>query len=303
MTADKAGDGPGGRCRAAVLGHPVAHSLSPVLHRAAYAALGLQGWTYDLADVTVEQLPGFVAGLDPTWAGLSLTMPLKKAVFPLLDTISPLAAAVGAVNTVTWPGRAAPEGGVGDNTDVLGILAALAEAGLTCAGSAVVLGGGATAASAVAAALELGCAEPVLRVRSPERARDTLEAAERLGARPVTAPLADAWHDLDGVDVVVSTVPSGASADLATALDTVAAARRRDAALPVLVDVVYAPWPTALAAAWQRHGGTVVGGLSMLVHQAVEQVRLMTGHAGPLEAMRAAGRQELARREGCDATA
>ena len=86
--------------RAAVIGHPVAHSLSPVLHRAAYAALGLEGWTYEAIDTTEEQLPALVNGLDASWAGLSLTMPLKHAVIPLLDHVDPLANVVGAVNTL-----------------------------------------------------------------------------------------------------------------------------------------------------------------------------------------------------------
>ena len=304
--------------RAAVLGHPITHSLSPVLHRAAYAELGLAGWCYAAVDCTGEHLPDFLASLDPTWAGLSLTMPLKKVVIPLLEAVSPLAAAVGAVNTVTFPAGRAPDGAIGDNTDVHGIVAALAEAGVTAAKRATILGGGATAASAVAALHELGCRDPLLRVRSAERARETLEAADRLGARPVTRPLAQAWTDLedgvagDGLDtgedgederveVVISTVPIGASADLADALDAALAARHAGPPrLPVLLDVVYAPWPTPLAGAWARHGGVAVGGLALLVHQAVEQVRLMTGRPGPLAAMRAAGELELARRPAAD---
>ncbi len=278
--------------RAAVLGHPVAHSLSPVLHRAAWAALGLDGWDYGLHDVTEEQLPAFVAGLDGSWAGLSLTMPLKKAVIPLLARVSDLAVAVGAVNTVTWPDGPAPGGGVGDNTDVHGLVAALTHAGARDVASAAVLGGGATAASSVAALLALGCPEPVLRVREAGRAASTLAAAERLGARPEVAPLADAWTALD-VDVVVSTVPAGASAGLAGTLPDAFPGPP-----PVLLDVVYAPWPTPLARAWAARGGRVVGGFEMLLHQAGEQVRLMTGHEPPIEHMRAAGEAELARRSG-----
>src|SRR3954465_4946696 len=101
-----AGRAPGTRprSRAAVLGHPTPHSLSPSLHRAAYAALGLDDWRYDAFDVTEEGLPGFVADLDGPWAGLSLTMPLKQTVIPLLDHIEPLAQVVGAVNTVLLQG-------------------------------------------------------------------------------------------------------------------------------------------------------------------------------------------------------
>lgn len=113
--------------RAAVLGHPVAHSLSPLLHRAAYQALGLAGWTYGLQDVTEEQLPGVVRDLDASWAGLSLTMPLKQVVLPLLDHVDPLAEVVGAVNTVVVQGGGTAPVLVGANTDVAGIVAALRE--------------------------------------------------------------------------------------------------------------------------------------------------------------------------------
>jgi shikimate dehydrogenase len=155
--------------RAAVLGHPVAHSLSPRLHRAAYRELGLDGWSYEAVDVTEEQLPAFVATLDGTWAGLSLTMPLKQAVIPLLDHVEPLAEVVGAVNTLlVQPGGRSPVL-TGANTDVHGLVAALSE-GLAAAGStgtgprsAVVLGAGATAASTLAALAELGCTTPVPR--------------------------------------------------------------------------------------------------------------------------------------------
>ena len=113
--------------RAAVLGHPVAHSLSPTLHRAAYAALGLDEWAYDPVDVTEEQLADFVAGLSDEWVGLSLTMPLKQTVLPLLDHVEPLAQVVGAVNTVLLQGSGPARTLVGANTDVHGLVAALRE--------------------------------------------------------------------------------------------------------------------------------------------------------------------------------
>jgi shikimate dehydrogenase len=277
--------------RAAVLGHPVGHSLSPVLHRAAYARLGLAGWTYQAVDVDEAGLPGFFAGLDQEWVGLSLTMPLKRAVLALLSSISPLAAAVGAVNTVTF----APDGAIGDNTDVPGMVAALAESGVVRVRRAVVLGGGATATSAIAALSELGCDEPSVHVRSPSGAAELRSAAERLAVRPVLRGLGEA--DLTvaaGVDLVVSTLPGTAADALAAAL--LRAARDGAAVLPVLLDVVYAPWPTLLARRWQEAGGRVVGGFGMLLHQAADQVRLMTGLPAPVEAMRAAGESELARR-------
>jgi shikimate dehydrogenase len=285
-----------GRHRAAVLGHPIAHSLSPVLHHAAYAALGLTGWSYQAVDVDEAGLPDFLAGLDGSWAGLSLTMPLKRAVRPLLVAESPLAAAVGAVNTVTFTDA----GPVGHNTDVAGIVAALRESGVTRVARAAVLGGGATATSAVAALRELGCDRPTVHARRLSTTGDLRAAAARLGSAPVLTGLdADGLALLGDAEVVVSTLP-GAAADLLAEplLGAAAAGGRPGSALPVLLDVVYAPWPTVLAGRWQVAGGRVVGGFAMLLHQAGEQVRLMTGRAAPLEAMRRAGEAEIATRTG-----
>lgn len=258
--------------RAAVLGFPVRHSLSPLLHRAAYAELGLTTWSYDAIECREEELAAFVGGCGPEWAGLSLTMPLKRVVFPLLDTVAPLAVEVGAANTVIFRDGARH----GENTDVHGIVAALAEAGVPAPASATVLGGGATAASALAALRELGLREAALVVRDPRRAGETLEVAERLGMSVETQP----FESFDaGVDLLVSTLPAGAADSFAAE-----AARAR-----ALFDVVYSPWPTVLAQAVQEKGGTVVAGLSMLLHQAVRQVELMTGRApAPVEAMRSA---------------
>jgi shikimate dehydrogenase len=278
----------------------VAHSLSPVLHRAAYAALGLSDWEYVARECDEAGLPGLLAGLDGTWRGLSLTMPLKRAVMPLLDAVSPLATAVGGVNTVTWPdGGGSGSGGarraVGDNTDVHGLVAALAEAGAAGpVGSAVVLGGGATACSAIAALRELGCPEPVVQVRSEARAGDLLAAAGRLGVRPVLGPLDDVGAAL-AADVVVCTLPADGGAAWAARLAAVAAGQKPDG---VLLDVAYHPWPTAAAGAWGELGGAAAGGFAMLLHQAAAQLRLMTGEEPPVAAMRAAGEAELARRAG-----
>ncbi len=261
--------------RAAVLGSPIAHSLSPVLHRAAYDALGL-AWSYDAIEVRPEELGTFVDAMDDSWAGLSLTMPLKQTVLPLLDTVSGLVVGTGAANTVLRRHGALR----GENTDVDGIVEALREAGVAAVGRSVVLGGGATAASALAALQRLGDPAPTVLVRSAGRAGPLLAAAERLGAQPVLGPLEPQALAV-GVDVVISTVPAGALDDFAGRLVL-------SGQLPVLLDVVYAPWPTALGAAYAGAGATVVGGAVMLLHQAAAQVTLMTGLPAPLEAMRAA---------------
>ncbi|MCW2544780.1 MAG: shikimate-5-dehydrogenase [Frankiales bacterium] len=259
--------------RAAVLGSPIAHSLSPLLHRAAYDALDLD-WRYDAIEVTADGLPRFVAALTPEWVGLSLTMPLKVAVLPLLTRRSALVETTGAANTVVLR-----EGELlGDNTDVAGLLTALREAGITEALSPVVLGGGATACSALVALRELGCVIPTLVVRSPPTA--ALATAARLGMSPIVIDADRA--DLAGAGLVISTLPAGAADRWATQV--------RD--VPALLDVVYDPWPTAIAAACQ---GTVIMGSAMLLHQAAAQVELMTGQPAPLPAMRAAleGRSSL----------
>jgi shikimate dehydrogenase len=260
--------------RAAVLGSPVAHSLSPALHVAAYAALGLTGWTYDRIECREEELAPFVDRLGPAWVGLSLTMPLKRVALEVADEVTPLAAAVGAANTLLLDGGRRRAG----NTDVTGVLGAIREAGLTRARTAVVLGAGGTAQAALAALRELGVEEPTVLVRDPGRAGDLRAAAERLGVRPVVAGgLLD--EPLPPADVVVSTLPAGAA-------DPVAAHPWRGR--PVVLDAVYAGWPTPLARSAADAGCIVVSGLALLLHQAVEQVRLMTGRQPPIEAMRAA---------------
>ncbi|RNL70414.1 shikimate dehydrogenase [Streptomyces sp. I6] len=272
------------RRRAAVLGSPIAHSLSPVLHRAAYAALGLTGWSYDRFEVTEADLSGFLRGLDASWAGLSLTMPLKRAVIPLLDGISDTAAAVEAVNTVVIgdDGRR-----TGDNTDIPGMVGALHERGVAEVDHAAVLGAGATASSALAALGRI-CTGPVTAyVRSRARAEEMRGWGERLGVEVHTADWAEAAHAFDA-PLVVSTTPAGATDFLVPYVP------ERPG---TLFDVLYDPWPTPLAAAWTEQGGSVVGGLDLLVHQAVFQVELMTGHSpAPLAAMRAAGEEALAGR-------
>jgi shikimate dehydrogenase len=272
------------RSRAAVLGSPIAHSLSPVLHRAAYAELGLDGWTYDRFEVDEAQLPAFVGELGGEWAGLSLTMPLKRAIMPLLDEVSETAASVEAVNTVvlTEDGRR-----LGDNTDIPGMISALRERGVEKVESAAILGAGATASSALAALARI-CSGPVTAyVRSQARADEMRTWGERLGVDVRTADWADA-REAFAAPLVIATTPAGTTDALAPYVPE---------AVGTLFDVLYDPWPTALAAAWSARGGAVVGGLDLLVHQAVLQVEQMTGVASaPLAVMRAAGEQALSGR-------
>ncbi|WP_405020463.1 shikimate dehydrogenase [Kitasatospora sp. NBC_00070] len=271
------------RHRAAVLGSPIAHSLSPVLHRAGYAALGLTHWQYGRHEVDEAGLPGFVAGLDPAeWAGLSLTMPLKRAILPLLDEVSPTALSVDAVNTVVFGADGRRRG---DNTDVPGLVNALRERGIDSVEAASVLGAGATASSALAALAQVCTGEVTVYVRSVERAAEMRELGERLGLKLRTADWADGAQAL-AAPLTVSTTPAGATDAFAPAIPGAPGA---------LFDVLYHPWPTALVAAVEGKGATVLGGLDLLVHQAVLQFEYFTGVAeGPLAAMRAAGEAALA---------
>ena len=274
--------------KAAVLGAPIAHSLSPVLHRAAYRALGLTGWSYEAIECDTARLPAVLGGCGPQWAGLSLTMPLKRAVLPLLDELDPLAREVGAANTVVFAGGRRH----GHNTDVPGMIAALGKAGLTAppgpaAGepTVLILGGGATACSALASARGLGAARVTAAVRDPARAQDLLAAGARLGVA-VTLTGFEAPQG-DPPELLISTVPAGAADIYAKRI------ARGDLVPRHLLDVVYHPWPTPLAVAARKLGTSVAGGFDLLLHQAADQVTLMTGKPAPLAAMRAAGESAL----------
>jgi shikimate dehydrogenase len=272
--------------RAAVLGSPVGHSLSPVLHRAAYRALGLPGWSYEAIECDEARLPAVLDACGPEWAGLSLTMPLKRAVLPLLDWAEPLAADVGGANTVIFAAGARH----GHNTDVPGMISTLVTAGLSAAGPALILGVGATACSALAALRGLGGSEATVAVRDPARAGHLLAAARRLGMVVRLAEFGGqatvgSWY------LLISTVPAGAADGYAERL------LRGDLVPSAVLDVVYHPWPTRLAAAAEQTGATVISGFELLLRQAARQVELMTARAAPIAAMRRAGRAELERRE------
>jgi shikimate dehydrogenase len=278
---------PGATRRAGVLGSPVAHSLSPALHRAAYRELHLAGWSYDAIECNEQGLPALLDALGPEWAGLSLTMPLKRAVLPLLDYTEPLAAEVGAANTVVF----ADGQRRGFNTDVGGIVTALSEAGIKPEGNVVVLGNGATACSALAGLRRLGATDIAVAVRSPGRAEPLLAVAGRLGVRVRLIALGPdlasrRWQ------LLVSTIPAAAAEPTAAQLSA------GELSAAAVLDVGYDPWPTALAAAAAKAGSSVISGYEMLVYQAAGQVELMTGLKAPVSVMHAAGLAELARRRG-----
>ena len=263
--------------RAAVCGKPIAHSLSPVIHNAGYAATGLTGWRYTTFECADAELPDLVAGLGPEWAGLSLTMPLKETALRLAAEASPGATAIGAANTLVHR----PDGSwYADNTDAVGMVRVLRDAGLAAAPRVTVLGGGGTARAALAAAAGFGATEVTVVTRRPAAREDLEPAAAALGLRLRGVDWADAAATMTA-DAVISTVPKGAADHLALE------ARWRPGT--VLFDAIYDPWPTPLATSAEASGLAVVSGLDLLLAQALSQFEQFTGfRPAPEAAMRAA---------------
>lgn len=265
------------RRRCGVLGKPISHSLSPAMHRAAYAHLGLD-WTYDAFEVGEPELEAFLRGCDESWRGLSLTMPLKRVVIDLADEIDTVAAALGVANTIVFGEHGIAAG----NTDCAGAVAALAEKGIDSAMSVRILGGGATATSIAYAVATAGARHIEFVVRNPETVTDAVAVAENAGAevlvRGIDQPL------IRVVDLLVSTIP--AEAVRAGALGFVESSR-------AVFDVIYDPWPTPLAAAAVVAGIPLVSGLDLLAHQATLQVQMMTGSPVSVDILRDAALAEL----------
>lgn len=257
--------------RAAVLGSPVDHSLSPVLHGAAYDSLGLP-WSYERIDCDGDRLPALVASAGPEWVAFSVTMPGKAAAAAVAETRSELVELLGVANSLI---RVAA-GWRAENTDVDGIREALRAAGVDRVRQPLVLGSGHTARAALAAVAQLGAQQVIIAARRPGT---VLELAASLGLTATAVAFDPVRVRTAAVeaDLVVSTVPAGVGDDLASAL----------AQVPVLLDAIYHPWPTPLAAAGDAERITVTG-LDMLMHQAFRQVELFTGRDAPRAAMRTA---------------
>ncbi|MDO5034103.1 MAG: shikimate dehydrogenase [Actinomycetaceae bacterium] len=266
--------------RAFVIGQPIAHSLSPVLHEAAYEALGLGDWSFSRVEVAPEQLEEFVSSISSDVAGVAVTMPHKQQVMGLLDAIEPLAEGVGAVNTIVPAGKVLS----GFNTDVHGIVKAISEnAQVPKDARAVILGARATASSTLAALGQLHVGSIATVARSFAGPGSITFAETRLGLATEHVP----WRDEERVveelrsgDVIVSTLPTGVADYWAE--------RFVPKSGSVILDVSYNPWPSKLAKLGMEAGAHVVSGYSMLLHQACLQVELMTGRSAPVEAMRGA---------------
>lgn len=261
--------------RAAVLGSPVGHSLSPVIHRAGYVAAGLSGWSYEAVECGEDELPGFVTALGPEWAGLSVTMPLKEAALRVTDRVAPLPAALGAVNTLVRD----PDGEWrAENTDAPGIAQVLGEdAGH---GQVVVLGAGGTARSALGAAAQLGAGYVTVVARRAEAVARLEPIGHALGVTVIPHRWSTAAEVVGSADVVISTVPAGVTDALSEQVVWRAGT--------VLLDALYDPWPTPLAAAAGAAGCRVVSGLDLLLAQGVAQFELFTGVRAPWVEMHAA---------------
>ena len=259
--------------RAAVIGRPVTHSLSPLLHRAAYRALGLTDWTYDALDLGAEDVPVLLAGLGEEWRGFSVTMPCKHAAAAAADEVGPLPRLLRAANTLSR----LPDGGWrADNTDALGVGLALQLAGVEAVSHAAILGAGGTAAAAAVALAELGAGQVDVHVREPARAAELVRILGTLG---VTTTVTRMAGSVVAADVVVSTVPIDGQPAV---LDLGWRAGQ------TVLDILYSPWPTPLARRVGDAGGTVISGLEVLFWQATSQVEIMTGHPAPIAEMRAA---------------
>lgn len=274
--------------RAAVLGAPITHSLSPVLHRAAYAAAGL-AWDYTAIECDEAALPGVLSRVrsEPGWRGLSLTMPLKVAAMPLADELSDDVAVVGALNTLVVDAAGDATRLVGHNTDIAGVRLAVRETGVIEPQKPLVLGAGGTARAAVVAMARLGAPLVVVVARDVTRAASLAAVGERAGIDVRALPWTDVRRGMDAADVVIATTPKGATDSLCEG--------GWPAGVP-LVDVLYDPWPTRLASYAAGQGAPIAGGMAVLAYQAAEQFELMTGRPAPTEAIRAAGEQALAAR-------
>ena len=262
--------------RAAVLGSPIQHSLSPALHLAAYAGLGIDA-TYEAIEVHRGELESFLRTCDESWIGLSLTMPLKEEAVAVAVECEPIVTSLGVANTLL-PG---PRGWRACNTDIAGIVNAI---GVVDAHSASVLGAGASARSALAALAVLGVRHVELRARRLQQAQEGVALANELGL-DATALELTTTTTLEDVELCISTLPPHAADGVEV-----------EGSCGTLLDIAYDPWPSRLAVTWLEHGGRVVAGHEMLLHQAVEQVRLMTGRDPDVTQMRRGMEAELARR-------
>ena len=265
------------RKRAAVLGSPISHSLSPALHNAAYLSLGIEG-KYDAVEVKSGELDAFmkqVREANVNWIGFSLTMPLKEETLLVADKVDALAKRINSANTLL----PTLDGWLATSTDVSGFIWALAQHEVANFQRVQIIGAGATARAA-AAAIDAPGREIEVINRNPER-----ENALRNSVVEATLTFRS-WQDVTlDADLVINTSPKHAADNLPTGRG-------------VLFESLYDPWPTNLAANWK---GQVIDGMDLLIHQAIDQIHLMTGYVIDRQLMykvlRTAGEAELKDRQ------
>jgi len=257
--------------KAAVLGKPIAHSLSPILHNAGYLAQSLPH-TYERHEVDESGLGQFVRELNADWMGLSLTMPLKVAAFAIAEVVTPLVEISGSINTLVFGEQI-----VGYNTDIYGIVQACSESGVTTAQTCTIIGSGATARSAIVAAREMGISQIELLARNSVAIAQCDAIANELGITFIAPDVRNSkWLESD---IVINTTPAGVADELLPEVTATSG---------LLLDVIYSPWPTQIAARWQQAGGAICPGYLMLLHQAAAQYELFTGLEAPVNYMREA---------------
>jgi len=259
-------------CKAAVLGHPISHSLSPALHRVVFEEFGLR-CSYSAIDVTEDQLPQFLEGLDSTWVGLSLTMPLKVKVLELVGNHDELVTLTQSANTV----YRVPSGDFAlTNTDVFGMQNALLESGLHMVDRVLIIGSGATARSAVIAVRNLGAQLIRVQARNSNSRQEIVDLINSVGAQSSSGDID--LSESSEFDLVVSTLPQGAIPAQGVSVGENTGA--------MLMDVSYSPWPSMLARSWPND--QIVSGKEMLLWQATRQVELFYGVSAPVDLMRMA---------------
>ena len=256
---------------AAVLGSPINHSLSPVLHNAAYRELGLPH-DYRAIEVDQDGFHAFMKTVNSFWLGVSLTMPLKEIAFEVAQEVTPVALLARSINTLLVGEKL-----VADNTDVIGIVRAVEESAVGPFRTMVLIGSGATARSAIVAAGQLGVRQVWAVARNHKALTECARVAKHVGVGFADMGIRDILWDSE--TVTINTTPRGVADSLLSAMPAPRGA---------LLDVIYHPWPTQIARYWQEFGQVAIPGHSMLLHQAAKQIELMTGQQAPVDAMRRA---------------
>ncbi len=265
--------------QAAVLGHPIGHSLSPTLHKCAYEVLGWD-WDYTAIEVKSGDLAQFISANRKNFRGLSLTMPLKEEALMIADSLDPLVKRINAANTLIFEDNEISA----YSTDVSGFVQALAKAEVVIPNEITILGGGATARSAIAALDSRGRTITVYS-RSASRAAQLINSA--ISATVEVKDWDEAQSGLSA-NLIIATTPSGATDHLIPTQTS-----------GTLFESLYSPWPTKLLGRWKDAGGKYIDGLDLLVEQGIGQIELMAYEPLTLDlrslavTMRAAGLQKL----------